>query len=99
MKKTKKYLWHFWVHGHKKADGFQVIIDSTNYSSARHRMKEEFPHKKWNFQFGMQAYENTIQNTTNKYIKAEKRILKQQALAIRCRSSITTAVQKHKENI
>ena len=46
--KPKQYNWHFWVKG----DKFQVVIEKSNYSSARCKMKKLFPNKHWEFQFG-----------------------------------------------
>jgi len=50
--KPRQYNWHFWVFKCGNNSGFQVIIEKSNYSSAVNKMKKEFPHKKWNFQFG-----------------------------------------------
>jgi len=50
--KPKQYNWHFWVDKRGNDSGFQVVIEKSNYSSARCKMKKEFPYRKWKFQFG-----------------------------------------------
>lgn len=50
--KPQQYNWHFLVLKRKNDSEFQVVIEKSNYSSARHMMKKLFPYKKWEFQFG-----------------------------------------------
>jgi len=50
--KPKQYNWHFWVLKRGNKPGVQIVIEKSNYSSARHVMKELFSYRKWEFQFG-----------------------------------------------
>jgi len=46
----KKYLYHFWVLG----DKVQVVVKTSNYSSAVNKMRKFVGNKKFKYQFGFE---------------------------------------------